>query len=346
MKHFCFLTGLYSRYDVLMFERQGKSLVSAGYKVTYIVCDNKPNEFLDGIEIIATGFKPKNRFARFLHTRKILLKSALNVNADVYQISDPYYPDMIRDKNYIPQFLRRGVSVFYKYMMKTYLKKYDAIFIVTPWILDVVKKKWGISKSYLLTNFPRVHIDYHLSREDYLLRKDVMCYEGTVYETSRQENVFEALENLPSVHYILAGKIDDNYSWIKEMPYWKNVEFIDGFTLKDLEKIFARSTIANVFRDFGNNDGSWGVIKIFESMEAALPVLLADVPMYREMVAKYHCGICVNPNNVEQIRDAIRFLIENKEEAYQMGQNGRRAVIEEYNWEKQADVYVKILNRL
>ena len=68
--------------------------------------------------------------------------------------------------------------------------------------------------------------------------------------------------------------------------------------------------------------------------------------MYREMVAKYHCGICVNPNNVEQIRDAIRFLIENKEEAYQMGQNGRRAVIEEYNWEKQADVYVKILNRL
>ena len=29
-----------------------------------------------------------------------------------------------------------------------------------------------------------------------------------------------------------------------------------------------------------------------------------------------------------------------------MGQNGRRAVIEEYNWEKQADVYVKILNRL
>ena len=230
--------------------------------------------------------------------------------------------------------------------MKKNLKKYDAVFIVTPWILDIVKEKWGILKSYLLTNFPRVNVDYYFSYEDYLHRGNVLCYEGTIYKTSRQENVFEVLDHLPTVHYILAGKIDENYSWIKKIPYWKNVEFIDGFTSEDLKKIFAKSTIANVFRDFGDNDGSLGVIKIFESMEAGLPVLLTDVPLYREMVKKYHCGICVDPNNTQQIENAIRFLIENKEEAYKMGQNGRRAVIEEYNWEKQANDYIRRLNAL
>ena len=34
MIHYCYITGLYSRYDVLMYERQGKSLVEAGYKET------------------------------------------------------------------------------------------------------------------------------------------------------------------------------------------------------------------------------------------------------------------------------------------------------------------------
>ena len=117
-------------------------------------------------------------------------------------------------------------------------------------------------------------------------------------------------------------------------------------SLRDLKSIFAKSTMANVFRDFGENDGSLGVIKIFESMEAALPVLLTDVPLYKNMVEKYHCGICVDPNNVQQIEDAIRFLVEHKEEAYRMGQNGRQAVLREYNWENQARNYIGVINSL
>lgn len=368
MIHFCYLTGLYSRYDVLMFERQGKSLVQAGYKVTYIVCDNKPNEIIEGIEIISTGFLPKGRMERFLHTRKMLLNTAFEINADIYQISDPelvslvyplkkhgkevifnmreYYPDMLKKKHYIPKFLRSFVSTVYTFFLRKSLKKYDAVFVVTPWILDIVRNKWQILNAYLLTNFPRVDKTHELSYEDYLERGDVLCYDGTIYKASRQENVFQALEHLPQVHYLLAGKIDENYSCIKELPYWQKVEFIDGFDLKDLKNILGKASIANVFRDFGNNDGSLGVIKIFESMEAALPVLLADVPLYRKIVEKYHCGICVNPNNVEQIEQAIRFLVTHKREAYEMGQNGRRAVLEEYNWEKQAKNYIKIIENL
>lgn len=365
---YCFFTGGYSRHDALMFERQGKSLAEAGFQVEYVVCDDKPDETVSGIEIISTGFKPKNRWDRFLNSRKVLLNAALKVDADVYQISDPelitlvkplkkrgkkvvfnmreYYPDMLKRKYYIPKVFRGVVSTCYEKMMRNMLKKYDAVFVVTSWILDIVQKKWGVANAYLLTNFPRVNRDYHLSYEEYCRRGNMLCYEGTIYRVSRQENVFKALENLPMVHYILAGKIDENYSCIKDLPYWKKVEFIDGFDLKDLKNIFAKSTMANVFRDFGGNDGSLGVIKIFECMEAALPVLLADVPLYRSMVEKYHCGICVNPNDAQQIEDAIRFLVEHKKEAYQMGQNGRRAVLEEYNWENQARNYIKIINSL
>ena len=146
MIHYCFFTGSYSRYDPLMFERQGKSLIQAGYKVTYIVCDDKPNEVVDGIEICSTNFKPKNRYQRFFLVKRKLLHVALSVDADIYQISDPqliscvnvlkkhgkkvifnmreYYPDMLKSKSYIPKYLRPSVALLYKFLQKKSLKKY------------------------------------------------------------------------------------------------------------------------------------------------------------------------------------------------------------------------------
>ena len=66
----------------------------------------------------------------------------------------------------------------------------------------------------------------------------------------------------------------------------------------------------------------------------------------REIVEKYNCGICVDPHNSQQIKEAIQYLVENKEMAYQMGQNGRRAVLEEYNWESQAKLYIEVLTNI
>lgn len=368
MFHFCFITGLYSRYDVLMFERQGKSLVKAGFKVTYVVCDNKPDEVLDGVNIVSTNFTPKNRMERFLKTKSVLYDYTKRVDADIYQISDPeliilgyrlkklgkkvvfnmreYYPDMIENKKYIPKMLRKGCARGYGLLSKKYLKQYDAVFVVTPWIENILKNEYNLTNTSILTNYPNIHHDFSVTYEEYENRGNVLCYEGTIYACSRQENVFSALANLPTVKYILAGKIDEGYNWIKELPYWSQVRFVDGFKYEELPMIFEASTISNVFRDFGNKDGSLGVIKIFESMEAGLPVILSDVPLYRSIVDKYQCGICVNPNDTNSIESAIRYLIEHKHDAYQMGQNGRRAVLEEYNWDKQFENYQKTINTI
>lgn len=368
MKHYCFLTGLYRRYDVLMFERQGKSLVKAGFKVTYIVCDNGPNENVDGIDIVSTHFSPKNRLDRFMNTKRILQEYAFRVDADCYQISDPelidmasyfhkqgkkvvfnmreFYPTMIKRKSYLPKFMRGIMGRWYEYKLRSELPNYDAVFTVTDWILDVIKNKYKIANSYLLTNFPRVTQNYTLTFKDYCKRGDVLFYEGTIYAQSRQENVLKSMEYFPQLRYLLAGKMESSVEVIKDMPAWDRVDFIDGFTTKDLPSLFSRATICNVFRDFFGEDGSLGVIKVFESMEAALPVLFADVPLYRKINEKYKCGICVNPNSVESIKEALDYLIKNKREAYEMGQRGRKAVITEFCWEQQAENYINIINNI
>ena len=365
---YCFLTGNYGRFDGLMFDRQGKSLVEAGFDVSIVVCDSEPNETRDDVKIISTGYVFKSRSDRFKHSRRLLLRYARQVNADIYQISDPeliglvaplkkmgkkvvfnlreYYPDMIMGKHYIPSHFRRFVSSMYSKFMKYYLKKYDAVFVVTDWILDIIKKDFGVKDAYLLTNFPRFSNKYSFSFEEYKKRDNILCYEGTVYKASRQQNVFEALQQIPEIKYVIIGKIHKDYQFIKRLPYWSKVEFKDGFNMDELEATFNRSIISNVFRDFGKRDGSLGVMKVFESMEAGLPLLLSDVPLYHKINEQYHCGICVNPNNVDSIRDAILFLLNNKREAYEMGQRGREAVRIEFNWEKQAERFISTIKRL
>lgn len=366
MLHYCFITGVYPRYDGIMFLRQGKSLVEAGFKVSYIVCDSLPDEVKDGINIISTNFVPKGRKDRIWKTRKVLVSYALKVDADIYQISDPelmgmvgafkkrgkkvifnlreYYPDLVVSaKPYLPRFIRKPLSFIIDRYQSRILPKYDVVFTITDWILKILRDQYRIQSCYLLTNYPRINKEFHLSYEEYASRENRLCYEGTIYRVSRQENVFEALSSIDNIKYLLAGKIEEQYEWIKDHPYWGKVEFMDGFKISELPAIFGRSTISNVFRDFEGREGSMGVMKVFESMEQGLPVLFADVPVYREINEKYSCGICVDPNNVESIRSAILYLISNKREAYKMGQRGREAVELEFNWETQAIEYIKVI---
>jgi glycosyltransferase involved in cell wall biosynthesis len=85
---------------------------------------------------------------------------------------------------------------------------------------------------------------------------------------------------------------------------------------------------------------------MFESMEAGLPLICPDVPVYREIWNNYKFGMLVDPTNVKQIEEAIRYLVEHKEEAYQMGQAGRRAVIERYSWDVVGKEYAEIICKL
>jgi glycosyltransferase involved in cell wall biosynthesis len=81
-------------------------------------------------------------------------------------------------------------------------------------------------------------------------------------------------------------------------------------------------------------------------MSAGLAVVASNFPLWIEIVEKNNCGICVDPYNPKQIAEAIDFLARNPDKTKKMGQNGRRLVIEKYNWEieekKLLVLYVKL----
>ena len=68
--------------------------------------------------------------------------------------------------------------------------------------------------------------------------------------------------------------------------------------------------------------------------------------MWKEVIEKYNCGLYVEPGNVDQISKAIHFMLSNPDQAFKMGQNGRKAIIEEYNWEKEEQKYFVFCSKI
>jgi glycosyltransferase involved in cell wall biosynthesis len=77
-------------------------------------------------------------------------------------------------------------------------------------------------------------------------------------------------------------------------------------------------------------------VKMFEYMAAGIPVIGSNFPLWRSIIEKGNCGICVDPCDPRAIADAIDRLVTNPELAKRMGDNGRRLVIEKYNWGTEA----------
>jgi glycosyltransferase involved in cell wall biosynthesis len=76
--------------------------------------------------------------------------------------------------------------------------------------------------------------------------------------------------------------------------------------------------------------------KLFEYMALGLPLIIADFPLYRAIVERHQCGLCVSPYDSAQVAKALTYLIEHPDEARAMGKRGQEATRQFYNWTSEA----------
>lgn len=87
--------------------------------------------------------------------------------------------------------------------------------------------------------------------------------------------------------------------------------------------------------------------KLFEYMALDLPVITSNFSLYRDIVESACCGFCISPAKSGLLANTLDWIITHPEMAAKMGENGRRAVTTNYNWEteqkKLLDFYKYIL---
>lgn len=366
----CHVISGYFRTDARIFRRQCKSLLNNGFEVIILTNDGGEKEVIDGVSIVPTRIFWSNRFMQLIFGKHQFLKDALAINADVYQLHSPELlplvrplqrrgkkvvydahedmPNHILEKEWIPYPLRKLFSsMFAKYMNRVF-KSLD--YLISP-IHHVVDKAHRVNPNVaVIPNFP-LYNNQTLNNENYLERENTLCYAGTVYRYSNQEEILEALNSIKYIQYEVAGHFEpDHLDSLKELSSFYKLKFHGRLNFEELTSLLGRATMGVVIYEYtlnmGYNLGSFGTNKIFEYMEAGLPVICTDYKLWKEVIDENSCGICVKPNDSQQIKEAIEFLINNKEEAMKMGMRGREAVLSKYNWNSIEKVYLPIFDSL
>jgi glycosyltransferase involved in cell wall biosynthesis len=86
--------------------------------------------------------------------------------------------------------------------------------------------------------------------------------------------------------------------------------------------------------------------KMFEIMGAGRPVILGVRGEARELLERVEAGLCVAPEDPEQLRDAILRLYRDRDLGRRLGENGRRFVMMHHSRERLAGQYADLLQRV
>ena len=82
--------------------------------------------------------------------------------------------------------------------------------------------------------------------------------------------------------------------------------------------------------------------KLYESLTAGIPVVASDFPEMRRVLANSKSGVLVDPANLNEIADAIKWILGGDRYA-KLSQNAKSAAEREYNWEKEEQKLFEIV---
>lgn len=361
--------------DIRVFHKECVSLVKAGYDVT-MVCPNAKSRNQQGVKIIGVEYNGKTDWERFTVLPKLLFQKALEVNADIYQFNDPAsirYGSKLKRmgkkvifdafEDHPSMWMNRGIglkglvyrfigSVYKQYEMAK-CKEFDAAIVCYHWTRDRFKKV--NNNVELVLNFPVINRDEVRERPLRTTDDIKVCYAGTISDAWNIPTLINAIENLDGVKFNLAGWTGDELmNRMESRKGWAKVNFFGKLPKQEVnEKIYNYSDIGLALYHYSplckGKVGNMSNNKLFEYLLMGMPVICTDFDLWKEVVEKNHCGICVNPSDENAIAEAIIYIQAHKEEAYQMGLNGQRAVLTEYNWDSQEcillSVYKKVENK-
>lgn len=116
----------------------------------------------------------------------------------------------------------------------------------------------------------------------------------------------------------------------QKLQIQNNVNFIGEVTHTDLVSHYNN---ASVFILPSTEIEGFGIV-LLEAMACALPVIATDIVGTKNDIQKYNSGIIVKPKDSQLLAKAIVELLNNKQKAKKMGDNGRKLVEENYDWDK------------
>lgn len=370
MKKVCHMTSAHPAGDVRIFHKECVSLARAGYDV-YLVQRGESGE-VKGVHLVGISEIPPGRMARMTKGAKAVYQKALEVDADLYHLHDPellpyalklkkrgkkvvfdsheMYREQIRNKTYLPGWCTRIIAAAYGCYERFVLKRIDGL--VFPCLKNGEHPFAGqCARVITADNVPMLDELYERYDSSVPKEENSIVHVGSLTYARGITHVIRAGRKA-GCRVFLAGVFSpESYRAETEaMEEYACVEYLGKLDREGVVNVLQKSQIgmATLLNVGQYNQYDNLATKVYEYMSLGLPVILTRSAYNEKAMERLRFGICVDPENTEEIAEAVRYLLDHPEEARQMGENGRRAIKEAFNWdvekEKLLSLYRDIFN--
>lgn len=346
------LTSAHPRYDTRIFVKECSSLVAL-YDTYLIVADGKGDEIVNGVNILDVG-KFSGRLNRMINAPNAVYQRAKTLDADLYHLHDPELipiglklkklgkkvifdahedlPNQVKSKHYIPKPLRILLPSMVRKFEEYTCSKFDGIVVAAE---PVIKDKFlKINpKTIVINNFPLLEELASLSNTNNTPNQ--VCYVGGLAETRGIVELVKSVKlSKNNLKLVIAGnfptkELEDK---VRKIDGWSQVDFRGYVDRQSISDILEESCVGMVTLHPTPSYLNSMPVKLFEYMAAGIPVVASNFPLWEVIINSAGCGLCVNPLEPQKIAEAIDYLIDNPIKAIEMGDKGRQAVLEKYNW--------------
>lgn len=349
----CHMTSAHSPLDDRIFYKECVSLSNAGY-TTYLVASGYTQD-KSGVHIIGVGDVPASRFRRMVVWAYQIYLAAFKLDADVYHIHDPellpyalllrkkgkkvifdsheFYPLQIKVKQWIPRSIRNLVSTLYLKYESFVFRRIDAvIYVAEP--LPEFDFQSRTQRCELIGNYPILNEFQMNVSPKYNGR--AICYVGGLSYNRGLKYLVQAAHAAKVILYLAGSFESEEFRLeLETLPEYSCVRFFGFLDRAGISDLLSKSSVGCVtLLKVGQYESmhNFGV-KTLEYMAAALPIIATNVPFHVDMLEKkLKCGVCVEPDDVAALTATILAIVNDPIMAKRMGENGRRAILERYNW--------------
>lgn len=360
MAKVCHVTSVHRSNDIRIFVKECTSLAAAGYDMYLVAPGDSKTE--GAIKIIGCGEVPAKRSERVKNFDAKVYEIACAVDADIYHFHDPEMlkyaaklkkqgkkvifdshedvPAQIESKPWIPAPFRGIISAAYKVYETKYVSRLDAVVTATDYISEQFHGRAKVIIS--VKNYPRFD-DIRCSAVPFTKRSKYACYAGGISYIRGETIMASAMKRIDGL-LKLAGVCEIN-SVKDSRPV--NVDYLGRLNRDELNTLYSECRVGLCLLLPVPNHLEALPTKIFEYMASGLPVVVSDFFPCSEDIEKRGYGKIVDVSDEDAVVEAIRFYLNDPEEAEKTGEIGHKIAVNEFNWlnegKKLLGLYAKIV---
>ena len=376
----CILTTVHGKFDDRIFHKEAKSLTKAHEVLLIAPDEERADKEVDGVRIV-TVKKPKSKVLHPITMWRVF-KAGFKQDCDVYHCHEPgslfvcvilkvlrgkkliydaheHYPSLIAEDSLFPDFSRPLVRFFADVEERVLVRFADVVITVDENLASKYKKYH--KDVIIIFNYPKLSLFRENKISDDLKngfeRNMVLLYVGGLTKDRGTLESIQALQKIvkkvPNAKLVFLGEFkggaeykEEVISYIEKNNFDRYVEFSGYVPHEDVVEYMNMAKVGTLFLQPIPRYINAVSIKLFEYMACGLPVVASNFPEISQIVKEADCGMLVDPTDVDEIADAIVYLLEHPEDAERMGENGRRAVGEKYNWERMEERLLELYEGL